>query len=105
MESFSVSDFISDNLVFDTVDYSTALYSNEAINIHGQWTAQEGTHTISARITKVSPQDEDESNHEQEVEVFVDNFEALTKTPSPSTAVSSSSTSRRVVLFTDIDTS
>ena len=73
---FSV-DFMSDNLVFDTVDYSTALYSNEAINIDGQWTAQEGTHTISARITQVSPQDEDESNHEQEVEVFVDNFEDL----------------------------
>ena len=73
---FSV-DFMSDGLVFDTVDYSTALYSNEAVNIDGQWTAQEGTHTISARITQVSPQDEDESNHEQVVEVFVDNFEDL----------------------------
>jgi len=73
---FSV-DFMSDNLVFDTVDYSTTLYSNEAINIDGQWIAQEGTHTISARITQVSPQDDDESNHEQEVEVFVDNFEDL----------------------------
>ena len=71
---FSV-DFMSDGLVFDTVDYSTALYSNEAVNLDGQWTAERGTHTVSARITQVSPQDEDESNHEEEVEVVVDNFE------------------------------
>ena len=73
---FSV-EFLSDGVVFETVDYSTALYSDEAVNIYGEWIAEEGTHTISARITQVSPQDEDESNHEEEVEVFVDNFEDL----------------------------
>ena len=73
---FSV-EFLSDGVVFETVDYSTALYSDEAVNIYGEWIAEEGTHTISAKITHVSPQDEDESNHEEEVEVFVDNFEDL----------------------------
>jgi len=68
-------DFSNDNQVFETIEFSNILNSNEAINIEAKWIAEEGSHIISSKIWDISPQDEDNSNHESQITVNVDNFE------------------------------
>ena len=67
-------DFYNDEEIFQTVKTSNKLPSNEAVNIQATWIAEEGNHVLKAVIKQVSPQDEDTSNQESQIEVFVDSF-------------------------------
>jgi hypothetical protein len=67
-------DFYSDDEIFQSVPSSNSLDPAEATNIQSTWVAVEGVHTLSAEIVDISPQDEDNSNHENQVIVQVDDF-------------------------------
>ncbi len=67
-------DFYSDDEIFQSVSSSNRLDPAEAINIQSTWIAVEGVHTLRAEIVDISPQDEDNSNHENQVIVQVDDF-------------------------------
>ena len=71
--SFEV-DFYNDDEIFQTVEISNQLPSNEAANIPSKWIAEEGNHILKAIITQISPQDADTSNQEIQINVQVDSF-------------------------------
>jgi hypothetical protein len=67
-------DFYSDDEIFQSVPSSNSLDPAEATNIQSTWIAVEGVHTLRAEIIEISPQDEDNSNHESQVIVQVNDF-------------------------------
>ena len=67
-------EFYNDDEIYQTISSSEKLDSNEAVNIQSKWVAEEGLHEIGVKITEISPQDEDESNHESQVQVQVGSF-------------------------------
>ena len=71
--SFEV-DFYNDDEIFQTVEISNQLPSNEAANIQAKWIAEEGNHVLKAIIKQISPQDADTSNQEIQINVQVDSF-------------------------------
>ena len=71
--SFEV-DFYNDDEIFQTVEISNQLPSNEAVNIQAKWIAEEGNHVLKAIIKQISPQDADTSNQEIQINVQVDSF-------------------------------
>ena len=48
--------------------------SDGAVNIQSNWIAEKGNHQIGVKIIDISPQDEDISNHEYQVDVQVSDF-------------------------------
>jgi PKD repeat protein len=71
--SFEV-DFYNDDEIFQTVEISNQLPSNEATNIQAKWIAEEGNHILKAIVKQISPQDADTSNQEIQINVQVDSF-------------------------------
>ena len=67
-------DFYSGDEIFQSVPSLNSLDPAEATNIQSTWIAVEGVHTLRAEIVDISPQDEDNSNHENQVIVQVDDF-------------------------------
>ena len=67
-------DFYNDDEIFQTVKISNILPSNEALNVQAKWIAEEGNHVLKAVIKQTSPQDEDTSNQESQIEVQVGSF-------------------------------
>ena len=70
---FSV-EFYTDNVLYQTVESVNRLESDGAVNIQSKWIAEEGSHKISEKIIDISPQDEDVSNHEYQIDVQVSGF-------------------------------
>ena len=67
-------EFYNDGEIYQTISSSEKLDSNEAVNLQSKWIAEEGLHEIGVKITEISPQDEDESNHEAQTQVQVGGF-------------------------------
>ena len=67
-------EFYNDDEIYQTISSSETLDSNEAVNIQSKWIAEEGLHELSVKITEISPQDEDETNHEAQLQVQVGGF-------------------------------
>ena len=67
-------DFYNDDVIFQTIETSSKLPSNEAANIQANWIAEEGNHVLKAVIKQTSPQDADTSNQELQINVQVDGF-------------------------------
>ena len=67
-------DFFSDDILFATVNSPEELGFDQATNVQAKWVAEEGIHTLKARIQDVTPQDEDTSNQEFQITVQVGEF-------------------------------